>query len=73
LPAKINAETRLGNTVAVIAATLLPGAVLGLPTTCAMLLPHVPLFALLYAPAISRAIRRLLPALLLDGPLLLLL
>src|ERR1039457_1879120 len=36
------------NAVAVVAATLLPVAVLGLPVACTMLLPHLPLLTLLY-------------------------
>jgi hypothetical protein len=35
------------NTIAVVAAALLPGAVLGLPVGCAVLLPDGLLFALL--------------------------
>jgi hypothetical protein len=38
----------LGDTVAAVAATLLPGAVLGLPAAGAMLFPHATLFLLLY-------------------------
>ena len=36
---EVAAEMILGNTVAVVAAALLPGAVLGPPAACAMLLP----------------------------------
>jgi len=47
--AEVTPITVLWNAVAVVAATLLPGAVLGLEATCAMLLPDSPLFALLAA------------------------
>jgi len=42
---KVAAVTVLGNAVSVVAAALLPIAVLGLPVMCAMLLPNGPLFA----------------------------
>ena len=45
---KVTTETDFRNVVAVVAATLLPGAVFGLPATCAMLLPHAPPFSLLH-------------------------
>ena len=46
--AKIEAKTGFGNAVAVVAATLLPGAVFGLPILRAMLLPHLRPLILLY-------------------------
>ena len=46
---KVAAITVLWNAVAAVAAALLPCLVLGLPVSCAMLLPHAPLFSLLYA------------------------
>ena len=45
---KVATETVIWNAVAVVAAALLPGAVLGLPARCAMLLPGGLLFALLH-------------------------
>ncbi len=47
--AKVTAEPVFRNVVTVVAATLLPGAVLGLESIGAMLLPHVTLFTLLHA------------------------
>ena len=49
VPAKIAPETVLRNPIPVVAAALLPGAMLNLPATCTMLLPNTPLFALRYA------------------------
>jgi hypothetical protein len=46
---KAHAITVIRNAVAVVTATLLPVAVLGLPVTRAMLLPHLPLLTLLHA------------------------
>ncbi len=46
--AKAATITVIWNTVAVVAATLLPVTVLGLPVTCAMLLPHLPLLTRLH-------------------------
>jgi hypothetical protein len=45
---KVATITVIWNTVAVVAATLLPVTVLGLPVTCAMLLPHLPLLTWLH-------------------------
>ncbi|MBZ5527052.1 MAG: hypothetical protein LAN71_03995 [Acidobacteriia bacterium] len=70
--------TVLWNTIAVVPAPLLPGAVLGLPATCAMLLPDAPMFAslsmllLLWRPSgLLLALLLPLPLLLAPGPLLL--
>jgi hypothetical protein len=49
IPTKITAEPVFRNMVTVVAATLLPGAVLGLESIGAMLLPHITLFTLLHA------------------------
>jgi hypothetical protein len=58
---KVATETVCRNTVAVVAATLLPGLVLGLPATCAMLLPDARLFTLLHTlPLLCRPIDLLL-------------
>jgi hypothetical protein len=46
---KITAKTVLWNSVPAVASTLLPGAVLDLPTACAMLFPDAALFLLGYA------------------------
>ncbi len=46
---KIAAKTVIRNAVAVIATTLLPGTVFGLPILCAMLLPHLRPVPLLHA------------------------
>ena len=45
---KVAIKTSWRNTVAIVTATLLPGAVLGLPVTCAMLLPHGRLYGRLH-------------------------
>jgi len=45
---KVTPITVPRNTIAFVAAALLPGAVLGLPATCAMLLPNPALFTLLH-------------------------
>ena len=45
---KAQTITGLWNAVAIVAATLLPIAVLGLPVMCSMLLPHLPLLTLLH-------------------------
>ena len=45
---KVATITVIWNTVAVVAAALLPVTVLGLPVTCAMLLPHLPLLTWLH-------------------------
>src|ERR1035438_9487513 len=45
---KVATITVIWNAVAVVAATLLPVAVLGLPVMCAMLLPHLPVLSLLH-------------------------
>jgi len=47
--AKVTAEPVFRNMVTVVAATLLPGTVLGLESIGAMLLPHITLFTLLHA------------------------
>jgi len=44
---EVAAKMVVGNMIAVVAAPLLPGAVLGLPAMGAMLLPHAMLFTLL--------------------------
>jgi hypothetical protein len=49
IPAEVTAEPFFRNMVTVVAATLLPGAVLGLESIGAMLLPHITLFTLLHA------------------------
>ena len=45
---KVATITVIRNTVAVVAAALLPGAVIGLPVICAVLLPYASLFSLLH-------------------------
>ena len=45
---KVAPITVIWNTVAAVAATLLPVTVLRLPVTCAMLLPHLPLLTWLH-------------------------
>ena len=47
IPTKVATVTVVRNAVADIAAALLPGAVLGLPVVCAMLLPNDTLFSCL--------------------------
>jgi len=46
---KITPIAVVGNAVAVVSTTVPPGAVLGLPILCAMLLPNTSLFTLLHA------------------------
>jgi len=45
VPTIVAAETVLRNAIAVVAAALLPGAVLRLPVLGAMLLPNLPVLA----------------------------
>jgi hypothetical protein len=73
IPAKMGTISVVGNTVAIVAATLLPVAVLGLPVVRAMLLPHLALLPPLHR-LTSLHIRLLLPVpvLLLDVLFLLL-
>lgn len=57
---KVSTETVLGNAVAVVAAALLPGAVVGVPVLRAMLLPGAVLHALPFLGALGRLIAPLL-------------
>jgi hypothetical protein len=69
IPAIVATEIIVGNAVAVVAAALLPSAVLGLKAASAMLLPSVLLFAFLCMPLLLRPLYLLCGS----GPLLLLL
>jgi hypothetical protein len=71
--AEVDTITVLWNAVAIVAAALLPGAVLGLEATCAMLLPDAPLLALPATRLLRGSIGLLLPRYLLPPDLLLLL
>jgi len=61
--AEVTAEVIFGNSVATVAATLVPGAVLRLEVAGAMLLPTAPLFHLLRASLLISALHlNVLPA-----------
>ncbi len=49
IPTEVTTVTIVRNAVAVVTAALLPVAMVGLPATCAPLLPDSPLLSLLYA------------------------
>ena len=78
---KVSAETVVRNAIAVVAAALLPSAVLGFPASGAMLLPCTLLYSLLFRCALRSFVATLLlsallpivlvPPLLLSGALLL--
>jgi len=49
IPTEVATVTSVRNAVAVVAAALLPIAMVGLPVMCATLLPYAPLLSLLHA------------------------